>query len=88
VHSGQPGLGLLCKWRKCRFCRGYDSGARQSSPFDQAETVMFGALEEFVGELAFGLQFAEFGGRFVEEAVGLGAGAVDRFLNSFGVGVA
>ena len=42
--------------------------------------------EEFVAELALGLEFAEFGGAFVEEAVGLGSGAVDRFLDFFGVG--
>ena len=48
---------------------------------------MLGAMEEFVGELAFGLEFAEFGGRFVEEAVGLGAGAIDGFLDSFGIGI-
>src|SRR5580700_2199544 len=40
-----------------------------------------------MGELAFGLEPAEFGGRFVEQTVGLGAGAVDGVLDAFGVRV-
>ena len=38
-------------------------------------------LEEFAAEVAFGLEFAEFGGGAMQEAVGLGAGAVDGVLN-------
>ena len=37
--------------------------------------------EEFLSVVAFGLEAAEFGGAFVEQAMGLGAGAVDGALD-------
>ena len=40
--------------------------------------------EEFVAEVALGLELAELGDAFVEKAVGLGAGAIDRVLGSGG----
>ena len=41
-------------------------------------------LRCFAALLAFGLEFAKFGGAFVQQAVGLGTGAVDRVLDSEG----
>jgi len=43
--------------------------------------------EEFLGVVTLGLEAAEFGGAFVEEAVGLGPGAVYGALGLFGAGV-
>ena len=86
--SSGRGLGLLCYGRIRRFCRVYDDGRHESSPIDQAERGSVGASgHEFVEELAFGLEPAEFGGRFEEQTMGLGAGAVDRVLDAFSVGV-
>ena len=44
-------------------------------------------VEEFLGIVTVGLEAAEFGGAFVEEAVGLSAGAIEGALDFFGAGV-
>ena len=52
----------------------------------EAEVGDVGAgFEVFVAEVTFGLELAEFGGAFVEQTMGLGAGAVDGSLE-FGRG--
>jgi hypothetical protein len=53
----------------------------------EAEIGEVGARwEVFVAEVALGLELAEFGGAFVQEAVGLSAGPVDGVLE-FGGGL-
>jgi hypothetical protein len=67
---------------------GAGQGFMEGLEVGDAEVGDVGFLrEEFVAELALGLEFAEFGGAFVEEAMGLGAGAVDGFLDFFRLGV-
>jgi hypothetical protein len=66
----------------------HDAGAGEGSPFDEAVAGTVGAFEEFGGELAFGLELAEFGDGLMEQAVSLGAGAVDGYLDTGGIGVA
>ena len=55
-------------------------------PVAEAELREVGAgVKGFVAQLAFGLEFAEFGGAFVEEALVECAGAIDGELE-FGLG--
>ena len=54
----------------------------------QAELCRVGVLiESFISILALGLEPAEFGGGVVEQAMGLGAGAVDGALDPFAMRV-
>lgn len=57
-------------------------------PFGNADIGDVGALtEEILGVMMIGLQTPEFGGAFVEYAVGFGAGSVDGALSFFDASV-
>jgi hypothetical protein len=64
------------------LCEAFSDGA----PIDEAMSGDVGAgVEGFVAVLPMGLEEPEFGGAFVKETMGLGAGAVDGELD-FGLG--
>ncbi len=59
-------------------------GFGDRAPVGDADVGGVGAFEEeFLGVVAVGLEAAEFGGAFVEQAMGLSAGAVKRTLDFF-----
>ena len=60
-------------------------GFGDGSPVSYADIGDVGPIEEeFSGVLALGLEAPEFGGAFVQDAMGLGSGPVDGFLDFLG----
>jgi hypothetical protein len=88
VHSGVRGVGF--GWGRLRGSGTWFERLHFGDLEDVHQAEAFGRAgfgEDLTADAAFGLNFAERVEAAMEDAVGLGAGAVDRFLLLLGFGV-